>query len=378
MTGDGLVAPANAPTGQQTPVGVQPGSPGLVLARLVVLFGSSAGLFLYSGVPGLGNPPVVSITEASTDPFGNAVVPGLDVTAGAISGTTISGSTFLGVDLIINSSGIFLYSGTPALGNLVGSWAVAAGTDAFTNPYPKGLAIGNPSSSTPQIQLIPAAGGPTTPAVLQFTLFPTSFFGNQPNLQAFSPSSTGQLIISGPGLAQAGFKDFVQEVFSTFAGAVPAAYQVNYVHIDGVTLSTYVNVSASGVTIPAGSINAIDPTTGTAATPAISEGWHAITLDANWSTLAGQPHPSYRFLADAGRKIVELCGAAQFNVNIANTNLNGGNPLPAVYRPLTSIFLAGAPGSAGANILTTGVIVAAQGGLATPFCNFNGIYPVDL
>jgi hypothetical protein len=314
---DGLVAPANAPAGQPTPVGVQPGTSGpVVLARLVIVYGANGA--------------------------------------------------------------ILVYSGTPALGNLVGSWAAAAGTDPFGNPYGAGITVGSPSSSTPQIQLIPAAGGPSTPAVLQFTLSPLSFFGNQPNIQAFSPSSTGQLIISGPGLAQVGFKDFVQEVYSTYAGIVPAAMQVNYVHIDGITLSTYVNVTCSGVTIPAGSINAVDPTTGTAATPAIAEGWHAITLDANWSTLAGQPHPSYRFLADAGRKIVELCGAAQFNVNIANTNLNGANPLPAAYRPLTAPFIAGAPGSAGLNILTSGVLVAAQGGLATPFCNFSGIYPIDL
>jgi len=311
---DGLVAPANAPYGQEIPVGVQPGSTGRIVANLVIVAG----------------------------PNGE----------------------------------ILIYNGTPAAGNLVGSWAAAAGADSFGNTVNQGITVGSPSASSPQIQLIPAAGGPNTPAVLQFTLSPLAFFGNQPNIQALSPGSTGQLIISGPGLSQTGFRDFVQEVYSTFAGAVPAAMQVNYVDIGG-GVHTYENTSATGVTVSAGSINAVDPTTGTAAAPAIAEGWHTITLDANWSTLAGQPVPGYRFLADAGRKIVELIGAAQFNVNIANTNLNGSNPLPAAYRPLTSIFLAGAPGSAGINILTSGVIVAAQGGLATVFCNFNGIYPID-
>lgn len=53
---------------------------------------------------------------------------------------TIRG-TFQGTDFIINSSGIFLYSSTPALGNMSGSWAALAGTDAFGNAYPMGLKI---------------------------------------------------------------------------------------------------------------------------------------------------------------------------------------------------------------------------------------------
>lgn len=292
-------------------------------------------------------------------------------------GVVLAGGTITGPDYIINTAGIFFYSGTPALGNLIGSWTTSAGTDAFGNVYGPGLTIGSPSASTPQIQLIPSAGGPTSPAVLQFTLSPLAFFGNQPNIQAASPGSSGQMIISGPGLAAAGFIDFVQDVYSSYVGTTPAARQVNYKSIAG-ALFTYLNISCFGAQIPAGTINAVDPTTGTAAVPAIPEGWHAITLDAGWSTLGGQPVPSYRFLADGARTVVELCGAAQFNVNIANTNLNGANPLPAVYRPATAPFIAGAPGAAGVNILTNGVIVAAQGGLATPFCNFSGIYPTNL
>ena len=53
---------------------------------------------------------------------------------------TIRG-TFYGTDYIISSAGIFLYSGTPAAGNLVGSWASAAGTDAFGNTYPLGFNV---------------------------------------------------------------------------------------------------------------------------------------------------------------------------------------------------------------------------------------------
>jgi hypothetical protein len=49
--------------------------------------------------------------------------------------------TFVGNDWILNDKGLFFYSGTPALGNMSGSWAQAAGTDAFGNNYPAGLEI---------------------------------------------------------------------------------------------------------------------------------------------------------------------------------------------------------------------------------------------
>lgn len=63
---------------------------------------------------------------------------------------TIRGE-FRGTNFIINSAGIFLYSGAPAAGNLIGSWANASGTDAYTNTYPQGLSIG--SDTTKQIVL---------------------------------------------------------------------------------------------------------------------------------------------------------------------------------------------------------------------------------
>jgi hypothetical protein len=56
-------------------------------------------------------------------------------------GLTLFGGTITGPDYIINTSGIFIYNGTPAAGNLIGSWAGATGTDAFGNAYPQGLNV---------------------------------------------------------------------------------------------------------------------------------------------------------------------------------------------------------------------------------------------
>ena len=45
--------------------------------------------------------------------------------------------------LVITSSsgysGLFIYSGTPGPGNLIGSWASSAGTDPYGNSFPAGL-----------------------------------------------------------------------------------------------------------------------------------------------------------------------------------------------------------------------------------------------
>lgn len=51
---------------------------------------------------------------------------------------TIRG-TFNGNNFILNSSGLFIYSGTPANGNLIASIAPASGTDSFGNAYLDGI-----------------------------------------------------------------------------------------------------------------------------------------------------------------------------------------------------------------------------------------------
>lgn len=43
--------------------------------------------------------------------------------------------TFTGTDFVINASGEFVYSGTPAANNLIASITAATGTDAFGNHY---------------------------------------------------------------------------------------------------------------------------------------------------------------------------------------------------------------------------------------------------
>jgi hypothetical protein len=105
MSGDGLVPPLNAPPGIPPGYGTQPGSSSpIVRARLVIVSGPGDGVFVYSGTPALGNPPIAWMGSGLVDPYGN-ILP-------STTGVAASG-TFQAGDTIINANGIFIYSGTP-------------------------------------------------------------------------------------------------------------------------------------------------------------------------------------------------------------------------------------------------------------------------
>jgi hypothetical protein len=95
---------------------------GIFIGKLVIIYGTgtNTGFFFYSGTPAKGNPPILAVTLADQDPYGNTVTP---------SAITDSGMPIL------------VYSGTPAHGNLIVSIAPAAGTDEFSNSYPEGVSF---------------------------------------------------------------------------------------------------------------------------------------------------------------------------------------------------------------------------------------------
>ncbi len=69
--------PANAAQAGNAQPGVQPGSSQFIIAQYVVVFGANGGVFIYSGTPARGNPPVYSISNATQDPYDNPVSPGI-------------------------------------------------------------------------------------------------------------------------------------------------------------------------------------------------------------------------------------------------------------------------------------------------------------
>jgi hypothetical protein len=58
--------------------------------------------------------------------------------AGIVDGTVIEGAHFIAFG---QQGEILVYTGTPASGNLIGSWSGAAGSDDESNPYPIGLGL---------------------------------------------------------------------------------------------------------------------------------------------------------------------------------------------------------------------------------------------
>lgn len=107
------------------PGATAPGSrSGIVRARLVIVSGtgSSAGLFVYIGKPGPGNEPILAITSASADPFGNPVVSPFDVSPPG------------GSHVHIEQDGTFLvYQSPGGAGNLINSISAHATTDSYGN-----------------------------------------------------------------------------------------------------------------------------------------------------------------------------------------------------------------------------------------------------
>jgi hypothetical protein len=106
-------------------------NPSIEYANIVIVFGQNEGVFVYNGTPSLGNPPILSIANSNTDPYGNTITPSLS---------------------LAEFPQLF-YAGVPALGSLIGAIAAMAGTDNFGNDYIAGAQIGAPGNN--QIQLIP-------------------------------------------------------------------------------------------------------------------------------------------------------------------------------------------------------------------------------
>jgi hypothetical protein len=74
----------------QVPTGIQPGSASnVVRARTIIVSGTGEGVFVYTGRPALGNPPILSIVSPGTtaDPYGNTVEAVL--TVGSLAGAHV-------------------------------------------------------------------------------------------------------------------------------------------------------------------------------------------------------------------------------------------------------------------------------------------------
>jgi hypothetical protein len=184
---------------------------------------------------------------------------------------TVAGA-FEGTDFVINSSGAFFYSGTPASGNLLISVAPTGGTDGFGNTYLDGVTIYkgtadfqlhvNPTQQLPAIEMPTGVGSEADHASI-YTI----------------PANTGganefiEMNIVGPGSSADGVQPEIVLASAEANSAVPANIQfaipgsniVLYVYANGIhcsqplygtggTLSVGDNIAATGKAITCQSI----------------------------------------------------------------------------------------------------------------------------
>ena len=222
-------------------------------------------------VTGPGSPWV---NEADIAAGGVALIAGHQVVsstgAQTYSGTMTSGSwgaVVAGLRLAASAppsspsgfSGLFIYSPAPGPGNLVASFAAAAGTDPYGNKYPADLTIGLNTKTQIQIASNDGVG------VVEFLLNNAGFVNGL--LESAIIGSSAQVVLNGPANTTAGHTDFVglelnssdgisssanmQFVYTDASGGV---HEVAYVDSGGFHVLGALQIDGAGSTLPLASV----------------------------------------------------------------------------------------------------------------------------
>jgi hypothetical protein len=272
-----------APPAQRLGLGVQPGtSSAVVIANKVIVFGTGDGVFVYTGKPALGNPPIAWMGSGLADPYGNT----LPSTTGVAGGGTFSAG-----NQVITPSGIFTYPGTPGPGGLAQS--VVPGAVAVTDPY------GN--AALPGFTTYEQSGG---------TWYAMNILASQMVIWT-AASSAGPYAQSAAGL-----------FFLTGANTFINALSGHKIELSAPVIADFAFQCAGPVTA----------TAGTAAAPTL------ITTD-TWHTL-GALGAGSGYTVNNARYQLTTDGFAEIDINLtAGAATVAGvypfaNVLPAAYRPL--------------------------------------------
>jgi hypothetical protein len=187
-------------------------------------------------------------------------------------GLVLSGGTITGPDYIINSSGIFLYSATPALGNLVVSLTPAAGVDSFGNVYGADLTVGTASNTQVSIR---SSGGT---GIIDFITNNSSF--NDAQFSSFIAGAFVQTLLFGP--SKVGHTDLVGIEYNSSDGSSSANGALVYKDTSA-GLHFPATWDIAGFHSPIASMNGVMP----GSSPAGSEAPHAATLLNGWTAGPG-------------------------------------------------------------------------------------------
>lgn len=271
---------------------------------------NSSGIFIYSGTPANGNLIGSWAGASGTDTFGNSYPQGINITKGAISGTsltggTITGTTFNGTNFVMNSSGAFFYNGTPALGNLSQSITDGNGTDGFGNTYLQGITTYSPIS------------GSVTGTIAVTSVDATvTFYYSTSTTGSGTWRETGQILCQ-PTTSNTGPNVLLFEALDNTGSSTLASIELN---ADPTTPQFKVEAGA------------LISTLGTVTNPSLitTDAWHGATLTTpgNWTINAS---PEYKLYPD---NTVGISGELTAAANVATqANLL---TLPTAYRPATA------------------------------------------
>jgi hypothetical protein len=230
------------------------------------------------------------------------------IIAGIINGTVVEAATFIGsvfegTDFIVNSSGSFFYSGTPALGNSPIQWET---NGALADPF------GN---------VLPGTAGSTGPGITGFESVVTS--GGK--IQWYrGPTANGPWTLGAQVIG-----DIINDGSLSLISGTTNVMEIDLFNGEIIIYSPTANGSLTGVSFTPGSglkaqIGQVDET------------GHNVTLDAGWSTTSGFSNLQYQLKPD---NTVQFTGAASHASITATLAINSSNPLPPAYRPATSKIL---------------------------------------
>ena len=219
----------------------------------------------------------------------------VEFNSGVFRGTVTAG-TFIGTNFIINQQGIFLYSGTPAAGNLIIAITNNAGTDSFGNTFIEGLNVGNVAGSQVLTKIISSTVAGLT--------FPTNYThegaaaGIIGALSGVTPTDFMQLDISGPKTNITGAQDWVQLLFNSANFGNTSDANLDFIYIgSGGGVHEYAFLDGSGFNILAGSICAAQP----GAQPQVPATWTNIPLVNSYAAATNNGFvdvPQVRMMAD--------------------------------------------------------------------------------
>ena len=191
-------------------------------------------------------------------------------------------ATFRGNVLIGNNQGVFEYSGVPAKGNLVASFAPVGGTDMFGNAFSAGLSVGLAGNPGVRVGFDGSTGLIYLPSIVANISLDAKLQANH-----IGAGSSEQAFLTLGAAIDATQNDGVYvNLFSSSADGTGVAHATLSYQDPTSAIHSYVQVAATGGLFT-GLATGLHPAGGTPysrSNPAVAETWQNPSFNAGWTT----------------------------------------------------------------------------------------------